>query len=201
MSKLILNDNTSGAEITIDESNILKAYTVSSVTNVEYLHDSYKRVAKVSEALASVVSMSSVLVPVTLTTGTVIYINKDRARNIYEESSLVNVIYDSEGASLERIKTSDTVIEVQNAIIAKNGEFSYEIASFTAAPNTIVLAAGEGDVTSKFTVGVVFTVFGEGTANDGIYTVVSSAFGAATTITVTETPTAGATAGGYVWVR
>lgn len=201
MSKLILNDNTSGAEITIDESNILKAYTVSSVTNVEYLHDSYKRVAKVSEALASVVAVSKVLIPVTLTSGTIIYINKDRARNIYNESSTARIIYDGGGAGLERIVSSDVANDIQIAIIAKNGEFSYEIASFTAAPNTIVLAAGEGDVTSKFTVGVVFTVFGEGTANDGIYTVVSSAFGAATTITVTETPTAGATAGGYVWVR
>jgi len=202
MSKLILNDNTSGAEITIDESNILKAYTVSSVTNVEYLHDSYKRVAKVSEALASVVAASKVLIPVTLTSGTVIYINKDRARNIYNESSTARIIYDGGGAGLERIVSSDVANDIQIAIIAKNGDLSYAIDSFTAAPKVVVLDTAIGDVEANFPIGRVFTVFGEDDANDNIYTTVSAAWdGTNTKITVAETTTLNAAATGYVWLE
>ena len=202
MSKLILNDNTSGADITLDESNILKAYTVDSVTNVEYVHDSYKRVAKVSETLASVVSVSKVLIPVTLTSGTVIYVNKDRCRNIFNESGTARIIYDGNGTNLEKIVSSDVANDIQIAIIAKNGDLSYAIDSFTASPKVVVLDTAVGDVEANFPIGKTFTVFGEGDDNDNIYTTVSAEWdGTNTNITVAETTTLNASATGYVWLE
>ena len=84
-------------------------------------------------------------------------------------------------------------------------DYSSNIININATSSSgisIILTAGMGDLTSSFTAGVVFTVFGEGGANDSIYSVVSSAWTTVTTITVTETPAVvEASNGGKVWLK
>jgi hypothetical protein len=73
-----------------------------------------------------------------------------------------------------------TLIAASNTV-SVNGNFAIT-ASDPSNPYTFTVA---GDKTTIFVAGTVFTVTGS-TGNDGTYTVVSSAFGAATVITVTE---------------
>lgn len=65
---------------------------------------------------------------------------------------------------------------------------AHAIASFTASTNTIALESGEGDLTSTYTAGKVFTVkAATDSDNNGQFTVVSSSFSSATSIVVAET--------------
>jgi hypothetical protein len=204
MAKILLNDNVDGSDIVIEDSLLLKAYTVDSVTNVLYLEeeDGFRKTAKVSETLANVGATSDLLFSTTIADGTTVWLNRDRVNDVFEVNSKATIVFDASGSKTENIKTDVTAIAVKAAIISKEGDFAYDIDSFTNGPDTIVLDAGAGDVTAKFTSGVVFTVFGEGDANDSIYSVVSSAFGTETTITVNETPAlVQASTGGKVWVQ
>ncbi len=203
MSKLILN-KTGNVPFNVEESNVLKVYEVNSVTNVAYLteEDGFRNTAEVVEAIASVAAMSSNLIALTdSATGETVYINKDRVSTTYDEGANGMVQFENAGTNLEVLKVDETSTAIQALMITKSGEFTFLNDSFTAAPNTVVLDASEGDQTAKFTAGVVFTVFGEGDANDAIFTVVSSAWTTVTTITVTETPIVNASASGYTWVR
>ena len=203
MSKLILRRNSDGGQVTLEGDLVLKAFTAGGVTNVQYLSDSdgYKKIVKVSDSLANVGGMSGVLVSATMSDGTTVWVNKDRVTGVSEKSSLATLIFDGSGASNEGIKLNTAPAAWHNAVITKEGGSSYTVDSFTASPNVIVLDSEDGDVSAKFTAGVVFTVFGEGDTNDAIYTVVSSAFTTTTNITVTETPTAKDPATGYVWLK
>jgi hypothetical protein len=207
MAKILLTDNETSSPISLEDGLILKAFTADSITNVEYLseEDGYRKLAKVTEALASVGGQSKLLISLTeKNSGDTVWINRDRINLIDELSSEAILFFDAAGASLERIKVTETAQAVKEAIITKEGDTVYDLlatGTFTAGPNTISLAAAEGDVTANFTAGVLFTVFGEGDSNDNIYTTVSSAFGTETVITVTETPTAGNTNGGKVWLK
>jgi hypothetical protein len=204
MAQILLNDNTTGADISIDDSLLLKAYTSGGVTNVLYLkdEDGYRSTAKVSETLANVGGMSKLLIDTTDVDGNIVWLNKDRISSVYDISSLATVEFDAAGASLESFKSGETTVAITSAIIVKEGDSALDIGSFTNGPDTIILTAGMGDLTSSFTAGVVFTVFGEGGANDSIYSVVSSAWTTVTTITVTETPAVvEASNGGKVWLK
>lgn len=205
MSKLLLNKNTDGSEIVLDQSNVLKAFSRDGVSNVEYLHDEdgYRRTVQVRESLSGIADMSSVLISVTLDDGSIVYVNKDRINNVYDESSLANILYENEGTNLEKIKLSITSADVKNSIINKDGQSSFLNLSFSNAPEVLTLDTSVGDVTSQLTTGVTFTVFGEGNDNDNIYTVSSSSFnGSETEITVNEVfVVAGASNGGYTWVQ
>jgi hypothetical protein len=204
MAKILLNDNDTGADITIDDSLLIKAFTSNSITNVVYLEeeDGYRKTAKVSEALTSVGNESNLLFSTTDADSNTVWINKERVTDVYDDSSLAVIEIDAGGAQVERFNSGDTVVAVQSAIITKDGDNAYLTDSFTAAPNTILLDSTVGDVESNFTNGGTFTVFGEGDSNDGIYTVVSATFdGTNTVITVTETPTANASASGYVRLK
>lgn len=204
MSKILLKDNSTGADITIEQALLLTAYAVSSVTKVEYLddEDGYLRTANVTDTVASVITQSNVLISLTeKDSGATIGVNKDRITDIGEISSQAVLSFDAAGASLRRINVTETAVAVKNKVITKEGDLSYLIDSFTASPNVVVLDASVGDVSSNFVNGSVFTVFGEGDSNDGIYTVSSVAFdGTNTKITVVETPTANASASGYTWI-
>jgi hypothetical protein len=135
-------------------------------------------------------------------TGSTVWINKQRITDSYEAEQLATLLVDAGGADLRSVKLNTGLIAVQTAMLEKDGDLSYAVASYTAAPNTIVLATAVGDVESKFIAGEVFTVYGEGTSNDSIYSVVSASFAAGqTTITVTETPTAATAYGGLVWLQ
>jgi hypothetical protein len=204
MAKILLNSNADGSNIVVEDSLLLMAFTADSVTNVLYLEeeDGYRRTAKVSETLANVGATSDLLFSTTDADGNTVWLNRERVLDVYDVDSKANIIFDAGGASSQKIKTNVTTVAVKAAIITKEGDFAYDIDSFTNGPDTIVLDAGAGDQTSKFTAGVVFTVFGEGDANDSIYSVVSSAFGTETTITVNETPAlVQASTGGKVWVQ
>lgn len=204
MAKIYLNDNATGADITIDESLLLKAFTSNSITNILYLgeEDGYRRTAKVSETLANVGGQSKLLFSTTDLDANTVWINKDRVTSIYESNSLALIELDAGGSQVERFRSGDTVVAIKAAIIVKDGDSALVIDSFTNTPDTVILDAAEGDLTSSFVAGVKFTVFGEGDANDSIYTVVSSAWTTVTTITVTETPAVvGATNGGRVYLK
>jgi hypothetical protein len=131
--------------------------------------------------------------------GTAIWINKDRVTSSHEVNELGVLMMDLGGAYRRRFELNTNLTTWKNAVIVKEGNLSYAADSYTASPNTILLAAAAGDVESKFVSGDIITVFDEKTANDGMYTVVSANFdGTNTVITVTETPTAATAYGGYV---
>ena len=204
MAKILLKDNSTGEDIVLDDSLILKAFTSNSITNITYLRDEdgYMGTVKVSDTLANVGGQSNLLFSTTDVDSNTVWLNSNRVLNVYDVDSLATIQFDNGGAAPESFKTGVTALAVKAAIIAKEGDFTYDLDSFTAGPNVVLLAAAAGDVTAKFTSGVIFTVFGEGDSNDGIYSVVSSAYASSKTqITVTETPTAGATTGGKVWVK
>lgn len=205
MSKILLTDNATGAPITIAEGNLLRVYTSNSVTNVEHLkeEDGFRKVAKVTDTVASIIAQSNVLISLTeLASGSTVGVNKTRIEEVAEVSTGSNLLFDSAGAALSRVSVTETPVAVKKAIIAKDGDLSYLIDSFTASPNVVVLDSTVGDVVDNIVPGTVFTVFGEGDSNDAIYTVSSVAFdGTNTKITVSETPTANASASGYVWIN
>ncbi len=201
--KLLLNRNSDGAELSLEDKLVLKAFASGGIVNVQYLDekDGYRKSVEVSNTLAQIGAISDVLTATADIDGTVIWINKDRVTGAEDVNGLAVLKFDSSGAAPEAIKLNVNVAAWQTLVIAKEGDFVYTVDSFTAAPNVIVLDSGDGDVTAKFTSGVVFTVFGEGDDNDAIYTVVSSAFTTTTNITVTETPTAKDPAVGFVWLK
>ncbi len=201
--KLLLNRNSDGAELSLEDKLVLKAFASGGIVNVQYLDekDGYRKSVEVSNTLAQIGAISDVLTATADIDGTVIWINKDRVTGAEDVNGLAVLKFDSSGAVPEAIKLNVNVAAWQTLVIAKEGDFVYTVDSFTAAPNVIVLDSGDGDVTAKFTSGVVFTVFGEGDDNDAIYTVVSSAFTTTTNITVTETPTAKDPAVGFVWLK
>ena len=204
MAKILLKDNSTGENIVIDDSLILKAFTSNSITNVTYLReeDGYMGTFKVTDSLTSVGNQSDLLFSTTDVDGNVVWLNSGRVLNVYDINSLATIEFDGGGAIPENFRSGATAVAVKSAIITKEGDFSYLVDSFTASPNTILLDSSVGDVESKFVSGGVFTVFGEGDSNDGIYTISSASYdGANTTITVVETPTANASASGYVWVK
>ena len=201
--KLLLNRNSDGAELSLEDKLVLKAFASGGIVNVQYLDekDGYRKSVEVSNTLAQIGAISDVLTATADIDGTVIWINKDRVTGAEDVNGLAVLKFDSSGAVPEAIKLNVNVAAWQTLVIAKEGDFVYTVDSFTAAPNVIVLDSGDGDVTAKFTSGVVFTVFGEGDDNYAIYTVVSSAFTTTTNITVTETPTAKDPAVGFVWLK
>lgn len=201
--KLLLQRNSDGGNVSLEDKLVLKAFTAGGVTNVEYLEEigGYRKLVKVSNALAQVGGLSDLLTATTSLDGTAIWVNKDRVSGVSEKDSLATLVFDGSGAAPQAIRLNVTAAAWENAVITKEGDLSYTIDSFTAAPNVVVLDAGEGDVTANFTAGVIFTVFGEGDSNDSTYEVVSSAFTTTTNITVVETPTANVAATGYVWLK
>tara|TARA_R110000803_G_scaffold16197_5_gene44470 strand:+ start:10261 stop:11097 length:837 start_codon:yes stop_codon:yes gene_type:complete len=276
--KIHLQRNSDGANVTIEDDLIIRAYTVDSVTTVEYLteEDGYRKMLGVSETLANVGAESKNLVLATVVTvpdlvvdsgdasgttafklvdlgqnflttvnvgmrvknttdgtyatveavdsntqlslnvdimvsgddfviysdaGSTAWVNRNRIGSMYEENELGILMLDTGGQGLSRVDLQSNLTVFKTAMAAKDGDTTYAIASYTAAPNTIVLASAEGDVTANFTAGDTFTVYGENTVNDSIYSVVSVAFGLVTTITVAETPTAATAYGGRIRKR
>jgi hypothetical protein len=202
MSKLILSDLNNN-EISLEDSLVLKAFVDGSVTVVQYIDevDGYRKTIQTNTALASVGALSAVLTATTDLGGTSVWVNKNRVVGVSEASSLATLRFDNSGSSPESIKLNVTSAAWNNAVIAKEGGFSYLLDSFTAAPNVVKVDASEGDVSAKFVAGEVFTVFGEGDANDTIFEVVSVAFSTTTNVTVVETPIVNASASGYSWVK
>lgn len=204
MSKILLNRYADGAEISIEDSLLLKAYTRNSLTHVEYLDElnGYVKAVDVTDTLAKVGAVSSNLVQTTISDGSTVWINKIRVTGAYDKNSLGVLSFDKGGAALETIKLNVSATAWKSAVITKNGDASYLIDSFTASPKVVILDSTVGNVESNFAVGKIFTVYGEGDSNDAIYTTVSAAWdGTNTKITVAETPTLNASASGYVWLQ
>tara|TARA_R110002096_G_scaffold130162_10_gene279266 strand:- start:636 stop:1247 length:612 start_codon:yes stop_codon:yes gene_type:complete len=201
--KLLLQRLSDAAEISIEDKLVLKAFASGGVVTVEYLEEieGYRKAVEVSNTLTHIGGLSNVLTASTDASGDAIWVNKDRVSGVSEINSLATLMFDASGASTQSIKLNVTAAGWQNAVIAKEGDFTYTVDSFEVGPNIVKIDAGDGDLTAKFTVGVIFTVFGEGDTNDATYTVVSSAFATTTNITVTETPTVNATATGFIWLK
>lgn len=136
-------------------------------------------------------------------TGDTVWVNKDRINSIDEVNELATLYLEASSASGRRLLLATNAVTVKAAIIAKGGDYTYLVGSYTVDPY-VILTAAAGDVTALFTSGVRFTVFGEDSSNDSIYSVASSSYSVATgltTITTNETPTAATSYGGYVWLK
>lgn len=134
--------------------------------------------------------------------GETVWVNEFRINQIDERYKLATIYVDAAGSSPKAIKLSTNAATVKTAVITKHNDYSLAIGSYTSAPKTIVLTSASGDLTANFTSGAVFSVYGENTSNDGVYSVVSSAYGSGvTTITVNETLTTATSYGGLVWLR
>lgn len=203
MAKVYLTRSSDGANIVLEDDLILRIFTADSLTRVEYLDDvdGFRKGVSVNETLAQVGGFSKNLVKATTLDDVTFWINQSRVTSVAEISSNAVLYFDNSGSSLQRIELNITPLVWNVRVTEKLGDFAYTTFAFTAAPNVIKLTAAQGDLTAKFTAGVVFSVIGEGNSNDGIYTVVSSAFATTTNITVTETPTADASTNGYVIVN
>jgi hypothetical protein len=181
---LTLNDANSAEPVKISENDILLGVTVGSNTNITYKNgsSSINKTVTVTDTIANIAGSSNVLLAtLTATDGGLFLLNSERVLNVANEGSTAALLYDMNAAAPKKIALTDT--EEEASILLLGSPVNYEVATYTAS--TIVLAAGEGDVTGIFTAAKIITIVGSG-ANDGTYSVASSAFGAATTITLTE---------------
>lgn len=187
MATISLKRLSDGTGVQIEEADILVVYGTTSSAEVEYVNPQSGRRDKVEVAnsVTQIQSVSTGLFEVSLPDypSTTVYLNSDRVINLYEDNSVAVVIYDRAGSEKARFVTDETKEAVLNRIYVKEGYLTFDSASYTSS--TIVLDAAEGDVTSNFTAGKILTLFGSTDANNETYEVASSAFGAATTITIT----------------
>jgi len=187
MALISLKKLSDGTSVSIEEANILVAYAISGGAQIEYLavQSGRRDLISVANTPAEIAKASEKLVVVNLIDypSTATYINIDRVIDIVELDSVATINYDRGGVNKGRLLTSDTKTEVLSAIYAKLGYYEFEVDSY--AGDTIVLAAGEGDVTAKFVVGKLVTVFGAAEGNNDTYIVDSSTFGGGkTTVTL-----------------
>ena len=199
MAKILVNRVSDDAAFSLNDDLILMAYTANSLTHIEYLseEDGRKQSVDVKETLAQVGAISNPLVSTTMLDGTAVWLNGDRVVSVADVNSKAVAYFNNNGSSLRRLQLNVTAAAWKAAVINKPATLAFVTDSFTASPNVIVLDAAEGDKTALFVSGVLVTVFGEGDANDTVFTVVSSAFTSTTNITVTETPVVNATGTGY----
>jgi len=205
MAILSLKRLSDNKQIVIEEENIILLKSISGGTSVEHINpiSGYVDKVEVANAIAQVASVSENIFEITptLISGTV-YLNFERVVNIfpYGANSYAKILYDRGGTAPIAIETEDSIMEAYTAIYDKKGYLTYEVASYTAT--TIVLAAGEGNVTSVLTSPKVITLYGSTDANNGTYVVTSSAFGSETTITLPASSiTDTASVVGYVMVK
>jgi len=194
---LTLNDANSSSPVKLSEDDILFGVVSGSNSSITYKDgtSSINKVIEVTETLANIAGASDNLsAGLTDEDSKVLLIDRRRVTNLYESTDVV-LIYDMNTASDRRFVLSDTY-EAASLVLAGDPT-EYEVASYTATE--IVLAAGEGDVTGTFVASTVINVVGSG-ANDGIYSVASSAFGAETTITLNEAIVDAASTDGTVYL-
>lgn len=187
MATISLKRLSDGTPVQIDEADVLVVYGTATDAVVEYVNSQSGRKEKVEVAnsVVQIATISEKLFEVSLPDypSKTVYLNSDRVINLYEVSSVATVIYDRAASAKARFVTDETKETVLNRIYEKVGYLTYDVASYTGT--TIVLDAAEGDVTAKFTAGKILVLFGSTDANNETYEVASSAFGAATTITIT----------------
>jgi len=187
MATISLKRLSDSSPVQIDEANILVVFGTTSDAIVEYVNPQSGRKEKVEVAndVTQIQAVSEKLFEVSLPDypSTTVYLNSDRVIDLYEDSSVAVVIYDRAGSAKARFVTDQTKEAVLTNIYEKEGYLTYEVASYTSS--TIVLAAGEGDVSANFTAGKILTLFGSTDANNETYEVVSASHSGSTTITIT----------------
>ena len=199
MSKVLtLNDANSSSPVKINEDDILLGVESGANSSITYKAGttSINEVVLVRETLANIAGASDNLTAgFTDSSTAVLLVNRTRVTNLYDEGGLGILILDTNEAEDRTFTLSDT-FEAASLVLAGDPT-EYAAASYTAT--TIVLEAGEGDVSATFVNGVVLNIVGAG-ANDGIYSVDSSAYGAETVITINETLVDTASTDGTVYL-
>lgn len=193
MSRLLFTqsnmDNGASGSFDVDVANILYFNEVSGQSQLTHLseRDGHKINTFVEETQANTEASEALLFQITLEDGSTPLVNANRIGiSGADDMDLVEFKYDVDGATDYKKQTSMTTKEFKDALNTSLGTTLYDVDSLAA--NDIVLASGEGDVTAAFVSGKVIELYGTVTQADGIFSVVSSAFGGGqTTITVIET--------------
>lgn len=204
MGQLQFTIAASGLPFTIDESQVLFVETDTLGSKVTYVNevDGSKLSTVVTQAKTTIATASDNLLQVTKSDGSTPLVNIERINLKDKNSTGAYFEYDNNGATNITIQTSSTFGTFMSALLTKKGETVRDFDDVSATNNTISLAAAEGDLTSTYVNGVVFTTFGSSTnAMNSLWTVDSSAYsGGKTVITVTETVPAGASETGYLYI-
>lgn len=185
-----LTQASDGNVFNLSEGEILRVITDTLGSRVFYYKHGRNREVTVSETPAKVYGLTKTLIKVTDDDSIDQYINADKIILIDERpdgttGSLIK--YDIEGHYPKFINVTQTKGAINKSVCEAAGNTSYTIAAINYTNKTFTLAAGDGDVTSTFTAGKIFTVT-DSTGNDGTYEVASSTTsGGQTVITVKET--------------
>lgn len=204
MAQLQFTIAASGLPFTIDESQVLFVETDTLGSKVTYVNevDGSKLSTVVTQAKATIATASDNLLQVTKSDGSTPLVNIERINLKDKNSTGAYFEYDNNGATNITIQTSSTFGTFMSALLTKKGETVRDFDDVSATNNTISLAAAEGDLTSTYVNGVVFTTFGSSTnAMNSLWTVDSSAYsGGKTVITVVETVPSGASETGFLYI-
>ncbi len=176
--KLLINRNSDGAELSLEDKLVLKAFASGGIVNVQYLDekDGYRKSVEVSNTLAQIGAISDVLTATADIDGTVIWINKDRVTGAEDVNGLAVLKFDSSGAVPEAIKLNITAGAWQALVIAKEGDSVWNVIQHKASDNSVLLVTGF-DISGTFTAGDLITLFSSSNPdNNGIYEVASAVF-------------------------
>lgn len=201
--KLQLTEAATGNKFNVDEAEIIKVATDTLGALVQYIRqrDGQRYNAVVTESPADIAYVSETLITVTdANTAQAYWVSIDRIGLIDGTGTNVLFLYNIEGASPEPIQITGTLETFLTLVYEKQGDLVYSFDDVAPSIETISLAAAEGDVSAKFTNGVVFEVFGSSTAAmNTLWTVSSSTYaGSKTVITVDSPLPEGATETGSV---
>lgn len=195
MAQVQLTESGTGSLFYIDESLIINISASGTGSLVLFTNqwDGLRDQKTVTQSPAFIASQTETFIPVTeYTSGSVQYISTGRITFIDPTGPNVVLRYYKEGMVPDKVTITDTNSALQTLILQKAGRTVYTFDDVTDGPDTIKLAAAFGDLTTTFTAGKRFTVFGSSTASmNTIWEVSSVAFsGGKTVITPTVAPAA-----------
>jgi hypothetical protein len=202
---IILNLADGSGSFQVLDTDITKIATDTLGAAVYYFEqaDGIRKSVVVTDSPSSIATYSDTLISVLLSNSLTIYVNINRIRHIDTDPSdnYAVILYDNQGAGLEKLDTSETESAITVRQFQKAGSTAYEFDVVNATNDTISLASFESDKTSIFTNGVVVSMLG--TNNDRILVVSSSSYNATTDVTTitfsTNIPT-GTSETGYLLV-
>lgn len=190
MAQVQMTIVSTGGKFSVPDENIILVATDTLGALVQYINEKdgqrYQKV--VSETPTLIASQSATLIAITDAESNVTYwVSYDRIGTVDQTGTYVNFDYDIEGAAPRKISVTQTIAQLYTLIYEKEGDTVYLYDAVSATVDTISLTAANGDLTTTFTAGVTFTVFGSSTAGmNTIWEVTSSAYsGGKTVITVT----------------
>lgn len=202
--EIALRDAATGDVFTIPSENIIFVYADTLGAVVSYIKEpsGKKLKATVSDLPAVIAGASDNLILITDSSSSLsYYININRMGIIDYDNMKFD--YDVEGSSPQPISVTQTPAQLLTLIYQKENNFVYLFDDVNVTNDTISLAAANGNVTAKFTAGVVLTVFGSSTDSfNGTWLVASSAYaGSKTVISIDGSVPAGVSQTGSLMVR